>query len=218
MSMRGLEGKRILVAGCARGIGKATAHRLAGEGARLMLGDIDVSGVEELASELGASWHRFDLVDADSIIEMVRTTCGQFGGLDGVANIAADLSPQTILNDTDLARMDLAIWDHTLAANLRGFALIIREALPALVDGGGGAIVNVSSVAARNGESNRAAYAASKGGVESLTRHVATRWGRDNVRANAVAPGAVFLEEMEAKLPEAMRADFHARTVLPRLG
>lgn len=216
--MRGLEGKRVLVAGAATGIGAATARRLVEEGARVVLGDIEAELVEEVARELDAGWARFDLHDPGSITDLVATASSRLGGLDGLANVAADLRPDTIGRDTDALTIDLEVWDRTLTANLRGVALLVQAALPALLDAGGGSIVNVSSEAARAGERERPAYASSKAGVEALTRHVATRWGRKGVRANAVAPGAVLTDKLRENLDDATLAAMVAQHRLPRLG
>lgn len=196
--MRGLAGKRIIVAGSATGIGAATARRLAAEGARLVLGDANTEGVEKIATEIGAPWRAFDLADADSIATLVSGACAELGGLDGVANVAADTSQATVLRDVDLMDMDLGLWQHTLQTNLIGTAWIIKQCLPHLIEAGGGAIVNVSSEATVMGYPVPAAYAASKAGVNTLARHVATRWGKQNIRCNSVSPGAVLSEKMYA--------------------
>jgi NAD(P)-dependent dehydrogenase (short-subunit alcohol dehydrogenase family) len=143
--MKGLRGKRILVAGSATGA-RTVAEKItdAGGSAR-------------------AVW--FDLADPDSIDTLVATTVTQLGGLDGVANIAADTSPETILGDVAVVDMDVTLWEHTLRANLIGFAVIAKHAVPHLVEAGGGAIVSVSSGAAWAGEDVRPAYAASKAGA-----------------------------------------------------
>lgn len=216
--MRGLQGKRVLVAGAATGIGAATARRLAEEGARVVLGDIEAELVEQVAHDLDAGWCRFDLHDPGSITDLVAAAESQLGGLDGLANVAADLSPDTILRDTDVLTIDIEVWDRTLAANLRGVALLVQAALPALLDAGGGAIVSVSSEAARAGERERPAYASSKAGIEALTRHVATRWGRKGVRCNAVAPGLVLTDKLRQNLDDAALAAMLAQHRLPRLG
>lgn len=194
--MRGLENMKILVAGAATGIGEATARRLAAEGANLVLGDINRDGVKAVAADIGAKWEWFDLADSGSIKTMVETARTELGGLDGVANIAAALDQETMARDLDLANMDISLWRRVLDANLIGYALIIKEAIPALLAEGGGAIVNVSSITVHMGGVDEPAYVASKAGVNALTRHVATKWGKNNIRANAVAPGLVVHARM----------------------
>lgn len=216
--MRGLEGKRVLVAGSATGIGAATARRLVEEGARVLLGDIEAELVEQLATDLGAEWCRFDLFEPASITELAAVASARLGGLDGVANVAADLRPETIGQDTDVLDIDIEVWDRTITANLRGVALLIKAALPLLLDAGGGSIVSVSSEAARAGERERPAYGSSKAGIEALTRHVATRWGRKGVRCNAVAPGLVVTDKLRENLDAGTLAAMQAQHRLPRLG
>src|SRR5690606_22588444 len=91
LAMRGLHGKRVLVAGAATGIGAATARRLVEEGARVVLGDIEADLVEQVAHDLGAGWGHFDLHDPASITDLLAQATSQLGGLDGLANVAADL-------------------------------------------------------------------------------------------------------------------------------
>ena len=192
--MRGLQDKRIIVAGSATGIGAEVARRLTEEGAKVLLGAINTVGVQQLADELGAPWRHFDLADDGSVLKLVGAAATELGGLDGVANVAADLSPGTIGNDVDLLDMDPQIWQKTLNVDLIGFARVTKAALPLLVHAGGGSIVNVSSEAAVMGETTRPAYAAAKAGVEALTRHVASTWGKDKIRCNSVAPGLLIPE------------------------
>jgi NAD(P)-dependent dehydrogenase (short-subunit alcohol dehydrogenase family) len=215
--MRGLKGKRILVAGSASGIGAATARRLAAEGAHPFLGDIDEAGVAAVAAEIGAVWSRYDLADAASITAMVATAADTLGGLDGVANVAADLRREILDHDGDLLEMDLDVWRHTLNSNLVGFAWTIKEVLPHLMDAGGGAIVNVSSDATVSGYPVPAAYAASKAGINTLARHVATRWGKAKIRCNSISPGAVLSDSMRAMGEEYLK-QMQAQTPHERLG
>ena len=221
--MRGLDGKRILVAGGATGIGAATAERLGREGARLYLGDINEEGVRAVAERINAAGGaaaaaRFDLADEASVEALVAGAVAHLGGLDGVANIAADLSPETLGNDGPLLDMSVAIWERTLRANLIGYALIAKHAVPHLIAAGGGAIVNTSSGASWVGEPVRPAYAASKAGINALTRHIASAYGKEGVRANSVSPGAVMSETALATMSDEFKAQMLAGVTVPRLG
>jgi NAD(P)-dependent dehydrogenase (short-subunit alcohol dehydrogenase family) len=213
-----LNGKRILVAGCASGIGAATAKRLAAEGATLFLGDINQDGAQQIAAETSSGWAYFDLADAASVGALVASASQHLGGLDGVANVAADLSAATLGEDRDVAVMDIAVWQRTLNANLLGFALITKAAIPELIEAGGGAIVNTSSGAYFMGEATRPAYAASKAGVNALTRHTASRWGKSNIRCNSIAPGFVSTEAAERVGGPEYRDSILGSISLPRLG
>ncbi|WP_433388625.1 SDR family NAD(P)-dependent oxidoreductase [Micromonospora sp. KLBMP9576] len=221
--MRGLEGKRILVTGAATGIGAATALRLGQEGARLYLGDINEGGVGEVAAKIEAAGGsagsaRFDLADAATVEALVSGAVAHLGGLDGVANVAADLSPATLGNDVALVEADVAIWEQTLRANLIGYALVGKHAIPHLIEAGGGAIVNTTSGASWVGEPVRPAYAASKAGINALTRHVASAYGKQGVRANCVSPGAVLSETALATMSDEFKAQMMAGVTVARLG
>jgi NAD(P)-dependent dehydrogenase (short-subunit alcohol dehydrogenase family) len=221
--MRGLKGKRIIIAGGATGIGAATAERLAAEGARVLVGDINLDGAEATVGRItsaggDAKAARFDLADEASVNALVQLAVDTFGGVDGLANVGADLSPETIGRDRDLLEMDTAVWERTFRVNLTGYAHTCRAVIPHLQKSGGGAIVNISSGAAFVGEATRPAYAASKAGINALTRHVARRWGPENIRCNGVTPGAVLSETALRTMSEEFKARLRASTTLGRLG
>nr|WP_240894858.1 SDR family oxidoreductase [Kineococcus siccus] len=218
-----MTGKAVVVAGGATGIGAATARRLAEEGARVVVGDLNVSGAETTVRAITAAGGdavavQFDLADAESVAALVETAVQRFGALHGLANVGADLSVETLGRDADLLEMDPAVWRRTLEVNLLGYAHSCRLAVPHLLAAGGGAIVNVSSHAAFVGEDTRPAYAASKAGVNALTRHVASRWGRDGIRCNAVSPGMVLSETALATMSEDFKAAGLAGIRSTRLG
>ncbi|MGQ7296977.1 SDR family NAD(P)-dependent oxidoreductase [Quadrisphaera sp. KR29] len=221
--MRGLNGKRILLTGGGSGIGAATALRLGEEGAYVVIGDINVEGASAIAARIKEAGGRavasaFDLADPKSIEALVDFATAELGGLDGVANVAADLSPATLGNDVAVLDMDIAIWQQTLNANLIGYALIAKHALPHLISAGGGAIVNTSSGASWVGEAVRPAYAASKAGINALSRHLASAYGKQGIRANSVSPGAVLSETALATMSEEFKAQMRAGVTVPRLG
>lgn len=195
--MKRLEGKTIVIAGGGTGIGAATAIRLATEGARVVIGDLSAERAEGVAERIRATGgeaigRAFDLVDEPTIPALIQSAADTFGGLDGIHINAADLVAHR--HDTDALDLDMAIFDRVIAVNLRGHLLCTRHALPLLLARGGGAIVYTSSAAAFIGEPKRVSYAMSKAGGHALMRHVASRWGKENIRANAVAPGMVPTE------------------------
>lgn len=216
--MRGLEGKRILVAGAATGIGEATAKRLASEGARVYLGDINTEGVRKVAADVGADWSHFDLVDPDSIAALVNAAAAPLGGLDGLAVIAAALDQDTMERDVDVLNMDVALWQRVMNANLIGYALLTKHAIPSLLQAGGGSIVYVSSITVHMGGADEPAYVASKAGINSLVRHVATVWGKQSIRANAIAPGVIAHARMRELVPAEVLEKQLQDVRLPRLG
>ena len=221
--MRGLDGKAILMAGGAGGIGSATSRRLGAEGVRVAVGDLDRDAADVVAAQISGDGGEavavaLDIGDEESVIAAVQTAVKTFGGLDGVHINAADLSPATIGNDTDAMRIDLDVFDRTMRTNLRGHLLCTRHALPALLERGGGALVYTSSAAAFAGEPERPAYAVAKSGINAIVRHVASKWGKQGIRANAVAPGLVLTETVQAGIDESFRATVLRGQRSPRLG
>ena len=190
--MRGLTDKAVVVLGGATGLGAATAARLAAEGSSVVIGDIaeDVArrtaaGIVEAGGK--ATVVAADLADAQSIGDLMHAAEAAYGGIDGLFNVGADMS--TLGADTDVVDIDLDVWDRVMTVNLRGYVAAMKHAIPRMLERGGGSIVNMSSAAAFQGEPVRPAYATAKAGIGALTRHVASRWGREGIRCNAVAPG-----------------------------
>lgn len=217
--MKGLNGKRIVIAGGGNGIGAATAERLAAEGASVVIGDINLDAAQATAKRIAdtggtALAVEFDLADEQSVRALIDTAVDQLGGIDGLYNVGADVSADVLGRDGDLLDMDLAVWRRTLEVNLIGYAHTARAVLPLLLEQGGGAIVNTSSAAAHVGDHVRAAYQSSKAGINALTRHIANRWGKQGIRANCVSPGVVLTESAEkmALSPEALE---FARQTMP---
>lgn len=197
--MRNLSGKRIIIAGGASGIGAATAERLGAEGAAVVIGDIKMDAAQATAKRVAdaggsALAVEFDLADEQSGRDLVAAAVEQFGGVDGLYNVGADVSADVLGRDGDLLTMDPAVWRRTLEVNLIGYAFTARAVLPLLLEQGGGTIVNTSSAAAHVGDHSRAAYQSSKAGINALTRHIANRWGKQGIRCNCVSPGIVLTE------------------------
>lgn len=221
--MQGLNNKRVIVAGGASGIGAATAKRLAQEGARVVIGDINMAGAEETAGAIamsGAEAHpvEFDLSKKESVSGLINKAVAQLGGLDLLANVGADVSQETLGNDSNVMDIDLDIWDRTLTVNLTGYMLTCQAAIPHMLKSGAGAIVNVSSLAAWVGEPQRPAYGTSKAGLHALARHIARRWGRNNIRANCVALGLFLTEAGKKTLTQEQLDKTAAATAMRRLG
>lgn len=206
--MKNLQDKAILVCGGATGIGAATARRLSDEGARVGIGDFNISGAESLVAELraaggeAAAWY-YDQSDEATINTLVESAVKHFGRLDGLFANVADL--QAVLVDGDILSNDSALWERTLGVNVVGTAMLLRAVLPHMLEHERGAIVLTSSDAAIAGEAERPAYAASKAGVNSLCRHVASKWGRKGIRCNTVSPGFVLTEQLDANMSQEMK-------------
>jgi len=182
-------GKVAIVTGGSSGIGRATVERLARGGARVVFCSNDADGVESASRELRAVGDvRGELADVSRAADMaalVRQACDAFGGVDLLATCAG-IQRYGTAEDTEEA-----VWDEVLAVNLKGCYLASRYAIPEMRRRGGGAIVHVSSVQALACQTNVAAYAASKGGLNALTRSMALDFAGDRIRVNAVCPGSV---------------------------
>jgi NAD(P)-dependent dehydrogenase (short-subunit alcohol dehydrogenase family) len=179
-------GKVLLATGGASGLGAATARRFAAEGGRVAVVDLDAERAEAVASELdGSIGLGCDVADEHSVEETVRTAHERLGGLNCVLNSAG------FAQFTPIEELSLADWNRMLAVHLTGTFLVCRAALPRLRAAGGGAIVNLASIAALLARPSLGAYAAAKGGIISFSRQLALDAAADNVRVNAVAPGSV---------------------------
>lgn len=219
--MDGLKDKVVLIAGAATGLGADSTHRLAREGARVVVGDIDADGAERTAASIRtaggeATAVQFDISDDDSVRVLVASTVDSYGGLDAVHINAGDMSAVT--KDSDVVSIDLDVWDRTVAVNLRGHMLVTRHTVPLLLERGGGAVVYTSSIASFTGDPQRPAYSATKAGINALARHVASRWGREGIRANAVTPGLILTDEIREGAAPELLAGMLARTRSTRLG
>jgi NAD(P)-dependent dehydrogenase (short-subunit alcohol dehydrogenase family) len=219
--VQGLKGKVAIVAGAATGLGAASARRLAHEGARVVVGDVNQAGAEQAAAsirELGgdAVAVAFDISSDESVRSLAAAAVAAYGGVD-LVHVNAGAMDMTG-HDSDVVDIDLDVWDRTIAVNLRGHMLVTRHSVPALLARGGGAIVYTSSVAAFTGEATRPAYSATKAGINALMRHVAQRWGREGIRANAVAPSLIVTDKIRASAPEGLLEGRLAMTPSTRHG
>ena len=221
--MQRLAGKVIVVAGGAGGIGTATCRRLAVEGASVVAGDLDGDGARAVAEGIVAEGGRaagawVDITDESSVRALIGLARSEFGGVDGLHANAADLSPETLAADSDVVSMEMSTFDHVLSVDLRGHVLCTRAVLPALLERGGGTLVYTTSDAAFAGEPQRPGYAIAKAGICALVRHVASKWGRERVRANAIAPGVVLTQSFSGSGAEPTLGRLLARTRSWRLG
>jgi NAD(P)-dependent dehydrogenase (short-subunit alcohol dehydrogenase family) len=209
--MGSLDGKVALITGAATGIGAAAARRFAAEGASVVVVDIDRSGGAASAEAAGATggeaiFVAADVTDEEQVRAAVASAVGRFGRLDVLYNCAGGSIPE----DTTVTEVDLAVWDHTINLDLLGTVLCCRHAIPAIIESGGGAVVNMSSTAAL--QPWRAhVYSAAKGAVLSLTRSLARSYGRHGVRVNAICPGYVLTERVLGRFAEADIATARSR-------
>jgi NAD(P)-dependent dehydrogenase (short-subunit alcohol dehydrogenase family) len=183
-------GKRALVTGAASGIGRATALRLASEGAAVACLDRDPDGLDATIVDIGAASGTAlpvlcDLADRSAIGPAVASVVGQFGGLDVVCNIAG---VGGFWHDEGFP---IEEWDRLIAINLTATWLVCQSALPHLLASERSAIVNTASTAATDATPYETAYAATKGGVIALTRSLSLNHAKAGLRANCIAPGPI---------------------------
>jgi NAD(P)-dependent dehydrogenase (short-subunit alcohol dehydrogenase family) len=200
-----LDGKVAIVTGGGGGIGGATALALATEGSSVLVVDIDGARAEEVAQRIGASGavaaaaaFAADLAEEAEVIAAVGAATERFGRLDVLHNNAA-------LTESDFL-------------NLRSQMLMCKHAIPEMVRGGGGSIINMSSGASLKGDSTRTAYGVSKAGVNTLTMYVATSHGKQGVRVNTIVPGLIITDAVRAHLTERILAGLGKATLTPYVG
>jgi NAD(P)-dependent dehydrogenase (short-subunit alcohol dehydrogenase family) len=216
--MTSLDKKVAIVTGASRGIGAATARALAAAGASVALAARDVDALDRLADEIAAAGGRAlavrtDVAEPAAVEELVARTVAEFGGLDIAFNNAAGGGhPPTPL--TDVAVED---FDSALAINLRGTFLCMKYEIPAMLDGGGGAIVNMSSTAGLEAVGGLAAYVSSKHGIVGLTKVAALEYAARGVRVNVVAPGPILTDQL-ARAGEAAQQGAAQAVPMRRVG
>ncbi|WP_375197417.1 SDR family NAD(P)-dependent oxidoreductase [Sphingobium sp.] len=223
MGCRRMTDRIAIVAGAATGIGRATALRLAAEGATLAVGspESERAKIDTLVAEIESAGGRvigcaFDATDDNSVAALIDAAVDAFGGFDAVHANFADL--RVIFKDSDALTVSDEVLERTLDVNLKGMLRITRHALPKLLERGGGAMIYTSSAAAVWGEPVRPCYAMAKAGINALVRHVASAWGQKGIRANAIMPGLVVTPETRQSMPSDFQAEVLARGRSMRLG
>jgi NAD(P)-dependent dehydrogenase (short-subunit alcohol dehydrogenase family) len=191
--MTAISGRTVLITGAARGIGAACARRMAGDGAKLVLADVDGAGVEKLAAELGQVAVRADVTKPDDIARMIEEPYRRWGRLDVLFNNAGVIRVQPMFEVTE------AEWDHVMDVNLRAVFFVLQAAARRMVTQAPmsgselrGKLIQTASIASyRGGNHLMTPYSASKAGVVSLTRSAAQLLAPERVTSNCICPGAV---------------------------
>jgi NAD(P)-dependent dehydrogenase (short-subunit alcohol dehydrogenase family) len=217
-----LDGKVAVVTGGAHGIGRASAKALAAEGAKVAIGDVDETGGERCAREIrdaggDAVSVRTDVTSMADVEALVGAAVGRWGRLDVMFNNVG------VAIGGAAGEMSEDDWNRVIDVNLTGVWRGMRVAIPIMLDAGGGSIVNTSSVQGHVGFLGWSGYAASKGGVDALTRQAAVEYAPNGIRVNAVVPGTILTEMNEGILrevddPDALLAEWRSMHPLGRIG
>lgn len=214
-----LKNKTALITAAGQGIGRATALQFAAEGATVIATDIDTDKLCELENTPGIETRRLDVLDAASIEALVT----ELPPVDVLFNCAGYVAGGSLLSGSD------ADWELSLALNVTAIARLTRTLLPAMIDHGGGSIINMASVASSlKGVPNRCAYGTTKAAVIGLTKSIAADFIHQGIRCNAICPGTVDSPSLRQRIREQaqqqgrpeteVQADFLARQPLGRLG
>jgi NAD(P)-dependent dehydrogenase (short-subunit alcohol dehydrogenase family) len=219
---RDLAGKVALVtgSGAARNLGYACVPVLAAAGAKVVLHGRREQELVELTEGLKGQGQDVDCVvadmaDEDQVKHMVGFVVERFGKLDILVNTAATTAHP---EDLDVAHLSVAAWDQSFAVNARGTMLACKYAIPAMLEVGGGSIINYSSGTASAGDMRYTAYACSKAAIHTLTYYIATQYGRQGIRCNTLAIGLVRTAVNEAAIPEPFATIYRENHVIGRMG
>ena len=199
---RRLEGRVAVVTGGASGIGLASVRRLADEGARIVIGDVDPASGEAAAAEVDGIFVKTDVTSAEDVATMFRTAKEGYGSID-IAFNNAGISPP---DDDSILETGIDAWRRVQEVNLTSVYLCCKEVLPYMLEQGKGSIINTASfVATMAAATSQISYTASKGGVLAMSRELGVQFARSGIRVNALSPGPVntpLLIELFAKDPE----------------
>jgi NAD(P)-dependent dehydrogenase (short-subunit alcohol dehydrogenase family) len=202
------------VTGSARGIGMAVAEAFHARGCGAVIADLDIAEAEATASRLDPSGERtlavaLDVTATESVDAAIAATLAKFGRLDALVNNAGTINPQPSEEISDEA------WSGLVGVHLDGTFRCCRAAYPALRDSASGAIVSISSVAARIGIPKRLSYSAAKAGIEGLTHVLAVEWADAGIRVNAVAPGYTMTKRMEGTISSGLLDETQVTRLIP---
>jgi NAD(P)-dependent dehydrogenase (short-subunit alcohol dehydrogenase family) len=197
-----LEGRVAVVTGGGSGIGLASVRRLASEGAKVVVADVDAESGKAAAEEVGGLFVPVDVTDEEQVAALYRTAVDTYGSVD-VAFNNAGISPP---DDDSILTTGIEAWDRVQKVNLTSVYLCCKYAIPHMLERGRGSVINTASfVATMGAATSQISYTASKGGVLAMSRELGVQFARQGVRVNALSPGPVntpLLRELFAKDPE----------------
>ena len=192
--MKRLEGRVAIITGGGHGIGRAYAQRLAQEGAKIVIAELDRPAGERVAAELGGLAVQTDVATEASVNDMARRAIERFGRIDVLVNNAA-IFATVPMSRAPFDQVDPAEWDRMMAVNLRGTWFACRAVVPQMRSQRYGKIINISSGTALKGSASRIHYVTSKAGILGFTKTLAMEVGKDNICVNCIAPGSTLSEE-----------------------
>ncbi|GIH90152.1 3-oxoacyl-ACP reductase [Planobispora siamensis] len=200
--MQRLQDRVAVITGAGSGIGLATAHRFALEGARVVCVDVDEPAGAKAAAEVGGMFVKADVTDEDDVARMYQTAFDAYGGVDIAFNNAGISPPE----DDSILSTGIDAWRRVQEVNLTSVYLCCKHVIPYMQRQGRGSIINTASfVAVMGSATSQISYTASKGGVLAMSRELGVQFAREGIRVNALCPGPVntpLLQELFAKDPE----------------
>jgi len=221
----GLDGKVVIITGGAAGIGRATALRFAREGSRVAVWDVSTSGAEALEAAIAEAGGegfltRVDIADGESVAAATAAVVERWGRIDVLVNNAGIVRDAQLVKWKDgevASTLSDEAFDAVISVNLRGVFVCTRAVVPHMIRGGGGVVLNASSVVGLYGNFGQTNYAAAKGGLITMTRSWARELGRRGIRVNAVAPGFIATDMLKS-MPEKLLQGMIAHTPVGRMG
>lgn len=215
-----VQNKVAIITGGASGIGLATANAFAKEGAKVVIGDFNQEGAEHAAKEIENSGGQviasfLDASNEESIKRLIEKAAEAFGRIDVLFN---NVGLTDLRKDLDIVNLDLDEWDRLMNVNVKSMVIGCKYAIPLMIKTGGGSIINTASMAGFSGDAIRTAYGASKAAVINLTKYIATQYGKQRIRCNAVAPGLILTPAARTNLPENILDLFMKYNSLPYHG
>ncbi|WP_169988464.1 SDR family NAD(P)-dependent oxidoreductase [Microbispora sp. H10836] len=219
--MAEFDGRVAIVTGGANGMGEQVAHTLAAEGATVIIADRDAERahlVELEIREAGGDAHAVvvDVSEENQVKDLVDKVITRFGRIDVLDNNAAAL--ELTAEDPDVVALDSAVFMDTMRGNVLGPFLCCKYVIPVMLSQGGGSIINMASVSGMAGETSLTAYGISKAAVIQLTRAVATQYGKQRVRCNAIAPALVMTRNTSEWMPKEFKDIYLRNSLTPYVG
>ena len=213
-----LQGKIAIVTGAGGGIGRAICLAYADESAALVCSDIDYEAAKETVAQVKARGGQAaavigDLAQEQTSLDLIAAARAEFGGLTTVVNSAIRDAPYLPVTELPLAE-----WQESLDVNLTGPFLLLKYAIPVMIEGGGGSIILIASQLARTPKPGRAWYSSQKGALLSLVKALAVDHSAQNIRANTLSPGPTADQRFFSQWPSEAEAHKHASTLFGRLG